>query len=131
MRFKVKDLMISILPERQTGVVPPFIADDCGGTCTCTNSCTGNSCAVTKEIFVDPEDFVQQQLAVLKTRLLQALAQIEAQERAVEEQQRPQTLADVELLEQRMVEALEELRSRKEKLKGAAMMQENDGQREG
>ena len=66
----------------------------------------------------DPIGLAAQQLAALKAQLQQALSRVEAQERAIEEQMRPQTLGDVEILEQKLVEALEELRARKAELRG-------------
>jgi len=60
------------------------------------------------------------ELAVLKGQLQQALAQIEAQEGAMKEMMRPQTVAEAQALEEKMVKALEELRLQKEELQKKA-----------
>jgi hypothetical protein len=52
-----------------------------------------------------------QQLATLKQQLRRQLADVEARERELEDQQRPKTLAEVEQLEQRLMEALEKVRA--------------------
>jgi hypothetical protein len=72
-----------------------------------------------------------EQLAALKTQLQQRLARVEARERVLEGRLRPQTLTDVELLEQKMVEALKELRARKEELQKEQKWQESDRPQEG
>jgi acyl-CoA thioesterase len=56
-------------------------------------------------------------LATLKAQLQQALAQVEAQERVMEEGQKPQTVEETEVLEQKLAEALEELRAHKDELR--------------
>ncbi len=53
----------------------------------------------------------QQNLTVLKSQLQRALQNVEAQERVMQEQMRPQSEAEVDALMQRMETALEELRS--------------------
>jgi hypothetical protein len=57
-------------------------------------------------------------LANLKDQLRQALDVAEKQEAAVAEGLRPQSAEEIELLEKKMTEALEELRAQKSKLKG-------------
>lgn len=56
-------------------------------------------------------------LAALKQQLQEALAQVEAQEKALAAQHLPQTIAETEELEARLREALDELRQHKETLK--------------
>jgi acyl-CoA thioesterase len=56
-------------------------------------------------------------LATLKAQLQQALAQVEGQERAMEESQKPQTVEEAEALEQKLVEALEDLRQHRDELR--------------
>ena len=61
-----------------------------------------------------------QNLTELKAQLRQALAQVEAQERAAAESMRPQSLEEVDMLEQKLTEALEELRQHKDELRRRA-----------
>lgn len=56
------------------------------------------------------------QLTALKAQLQEALADIEKQQKALEESLRPQTLADVEQLQEKMKEAMSELDKRKAEL---------------
>jgi hypothetical protein len=56
------------------------------------------------------------QLAALKAQLQEALADIEKQQKALEESLRPQTVADVEQLQEKMKEAMSELDKRKAEL---------------
>jgi hypothetical protein len=56
-------------------------------------------------------------LTTLKQQLQQALAQVEEQERAMAAPQLPQTIAETEELEARLLGALDELRQHKETLK--------------
>ena len=58
-----------------------------------------------------------QNLAELKSQLRQSLAQVEAQEKVMKENMKPQTVEEVDMLEQKLTEALEELRQHKEELR--------------
>lgn len=128
MSFKVRDLMITVLPAgsilADPGVFGPCevcskMCTDCS-KCTCTR-CTQN-CTISAKDFDDliyPPD-----LAILKERLKIALAELEARERVVEESLRPKSLADVELLEQKLTAALEELRATKVRLQREASVAE-------
>lgn len=188
MRFKVRDLMIAVLPESGGGEAPqqlvcnPTLAgctrctactdctrctgctcsacsnctgctgctpcSDCTGCTGCTNGCTnctytacgGGSCGCTgasgcnlcstactvctdltcggfaskgplEGIAAQPEA-----LAQLKEQLRQAMAQVEEQERALDESMLPQTIDEVDQLEAKLQAALEELRARRETL---------------
>ncbi len=186
MRFKVKDLMIAVLPEagqpgqesqlvcnptlcvctrctectlcsgctctgctQCTGCTGCTPCTDCTGCTACTNGCTvctfnsgcgGASCGCTgatgcnicsqactactdltcggfaskaplESLVAQPES-----LALLKEQLRSAMAQVEEQERALDERMAPQSLADVDALEKKLLEALDELRARRETL---------------
>jgi hypothetical protein len=90
----------------------------CGGF---TINCVGSACGGSETpVFQGGGEVGPETLAALKEQLRQALAQVEAQERAVEESLRPQSVAEVEQLEQKMKAALEELRVRKEELQKKA-----------
>jgi hypothetical protein len=116
MPFKVRDLMITMLPTAEAvrdigdiqGAVIDIIADDCGGSHS-TTRCPAASKKIELDIFeylTDPEQveaFKQQ----LRAQLLEA-----------EEQMKPQTLDEVQLLEERLTGALEELRHRRAELAG-------------
>jgi hypothetical protein len=123
MSFKVKDLMITVLPAGSPigWPGPGNICDNnlCTKACTrCTETCSYCSCTQCTDgcthsakdfgDIVNPAD-----LALLKERLKIALAEVEARERVIEESLRPKTLADVELLEQKLSAALEEVRTQK------------------
>jgi hypothetical protein len=58
-----------------------------------------------------------QNLAELKAQLRQSLAQVEAQEQAIAESMKPQTVEESDMLEQKLTEALDELRQHKEELR--------------
>jgi hypothetical protein len=58
-----------------------------------------------------------QNLAELKAQLRQSLAQVEAQEQAMAESMKPQTVEEADMLEQKLTEALDELRQHKEELR--------------
>jgi 16S rRNA G1207 methylase RsmC len=58
-----------------------------------------------------------QNLAELKAQLRQSLAQVEAQEQVMAESMKPQTVEEVDMLEQKLTEALHELRHHKEELR--------------
>lgn len=57
------------------------------------------------------------QLAILKTQLKQALAEIEEQEKRLEEELQPKTVEEVEALQVKLREAADELEHRKSELK--------------
>jgi hypothetical protein len=56
-------------------------------------------------------------LVLLRQELEEALAAVEIRERVLAEAMQPRTLADVEELERKLTDALQELQARKAKLK--------------
>ncbi len=119
MAFIIKDLMISVLGEREA---PDLFdaSDHCSGPC-CLNpcwlpSCDNNSCVVTPptggfgQNVINPPD-----LAFLKEQLTMALADVERREAAVKQALAPKTLAQAEAAESRLREALEEVQAMKER----------------
>jgi len=146
-RFRVRDLMINVLPEegvlradccqvRTAGFTlvlnPPCGPCTWGETCVpCSfNPCTGGvtplgpGChpavsRITKDHVVLPRGSPEE-LAILRDELRQALAQVEAQERVQSEAMRPQTLDEATALEEKLEGALEEVRARKEELREGA-----------
>jgi hypothetical protein len=101
----------------------------CSGGCTCSvcthrsgcgctfrSFCTARTlCGLSFECtptFIDPTRGLQpEHLAQLKNELRATLEQVEAEERRLSEQMKPQTLDEVAQLEQKLNEALEELRT--------------------
>lgn len=139
-RFRVRNLMVQLLPEEfeqaqycrwpSLGcqwifsrcpwytchwLTPrgcwPFITDYCGPL-------TPDPCGPISPVVGDPGDVIQpQDLTALKQQLRQALENIEQQERIMEEQAQPQTMEEIDQLENRLNQALEELQARREELK--------------
>ncbi len=99
----------------------------CGASCTFTpgthptiTGCTFSCAMSTGPMGVpmesgDPIAYAEQ-LSALKVQLGAALAEIERQEKAVNESMEPQTLEDVEMLQGKLREAMAELEERKRKL---------------
>jgi hypothetical protein len=145
MAFKVKDLMISVIPGEAPEPGAPqgdhAQAQDrgwlpCGGG---TVFCGGNShttrgpvimCAQgTFLVCPGPSHTIPptiktwfcamsaEQLADVKSQLMQELAEIEEQENAIRERSEPQTVAEIEALEGKIEGALAELAKRKAELK--------------
>jgi len=138
MAFKLKDLIIGLLPHEGEQACPRPPAGFCGPLSAQVMLCKTASppvvilpeCARTAGFGPDcvrspgdglaeaaPAQSAAQDLAALKQQLQQALAQVEEQERALTESYRPQTLAEAEELEARLREALAELQQHKEDLK--------------
>ena len=80
------------------------------------NTCPGSLVTDTTPIIQTTPQFSGPVLANLKAQLTQALAAAEKQTAVESEALKPQTLADVEMLETKMGEALGELRARKAEL---------------
>ena len=126
MPFVVKDLMISVLQGNDNlGLGGRVFATDhsCGGCCLtpCSlPSCPNNSCVGITDCslgrlgadVVNPAD-----LAVLKQILKNALSEVELREAVLKQVMRPQTLDDVEALEERLKGAIQELQLIKKDLK--------------
>jgi hypothetical protein len=123
-QFKVRDLMINVVPES----VQPY--EDCGWTCmysceftgggggcgptcgpTCYNVSHCNRLATHLPNIMAP--IGSQNLAAVKAQLQEALRNVEIQQQAAEASLQPQSLAEVEMLEQKLTEALNELKARK------------------
>ena len=98
----------------------------CPGTGLGTIPCGPITCPALTRIPVDQGGGVAtpENLATLKAELQQALAQVEAQEQAMEVSQKPQTFEEAEELEQKLLEALEALRQHKEQMQREATGEE-------
>jgi hypothetical protein len=118
-RFKYRDLLIDLFPQAVEAckgctlniTAPPPCPFRCtevpSGACLpCTDITNVRAAWLT-----GPED-----LAVLKQRLQEALAEIETRERALEEQMRPRSVAEAEALERGLNEALDTLQVQKAEL---------------
>jgi len=140
MYFKVKDLMISTLGNEPFN--PAFLQGPnlCGGCtlslCTMTPTCGCNSgytrpppdCGCPthfngghsmKLLEADAPGHLPMHLESIeqaKTQMKERLAQLEAYQKSVEESLKPATVADVEALEVKLNEALQELARRKKEL---------------
>ena len=127
-RFRVRDLMINVLPESEA----LRAAQSCLEACISCGGCSLEPCTYGPTRGCDflctnyaPRSFSpylapEEQLAMAKQQLRQALAQVEAQERVQSEAMRPQTLEEATALEEKLEEALEEVRERKEELQEGA-----------
>jgi hypothetical protein len=109
MEFIVKDVIISVLPLRQSSL--SGIAEVCGG-CTgcsdCSQCSTGTREVDLGSLVTNPANPAQ--LAVLKQQLREALAAVEAREQVVYEAMRPTSVTEIEILQSHLEAALEELR---------------------
>lgn len=92
---------------------------NCGGPCSdcsyCTAHCTGCTCSGTKgpSIRQDVSRMDQSTLAILRQQLQEALNAVEQRQQEIDTHLRPKTLADVELLEQKIAASLEDLQALK------------------
>ncbi|SRR6266545_2048873 len=141
MAFKLKDLIISLLPHGEDEACPPLpglcspvsahvmfcrtasppivILPECARTAGVDRDCARTAgvvaeCARTVGLAAPGG---AQDLATLKQQLQHALAQVEEQERAQTASHLPQTLEEAEDLETRLRGALEELQQHKNSLK--------------
>ena len=94
----------------------------CGTSCafscgiTPINTCTPLASQPTGPIDIgDPAQGVEQ-LGALKEQLKQALEQVEQQHQAAQDALRPQTVAEVDELQKKMADAMEELKARRAEL---------------
>ena len=135
MAFRIRDLVINVLPEQGGGGQQPF---DCPGisncypfsTCGRTNACYPISCRIvscigtlcggcTLDISRWPglqQGDTVEDLAALKAQLTQALSEVERAEEVLAESMRPQSIDEIETLEHKREDALSELKQRKEQL---------------
>src|SRR4029077_12779803 len=96
MKFIVKDLMISVLPLRPSGS-GGFPGGGCGDCTPCSNDCTRCSISHRFEDWLSDPD--PNRLAALKQQLRGTLAAVEAREKALYDEMRPRTVAEVENLQ--------------------------------
>lgn len=87
-------------------------ATKCGG-CTLNVTCGGGPSL----LFEGAGDVDPQALATLKAQLQEALRAVESAEQTLAERMSPQSIEEVEALEQKLQGALEELQARKEQLR--------------
>jgi len=119
MAYKVKDLMINLAAGRIRGGGGTWqtYSAECGTTPTRYIAGTATSlCGVSGIACGEDPVVVSQQLAILKAQLKQALAEVENEERIVNEVLEPKTVAQVEELQNELRKALKDLDSRKAKL---------------
>ena len=149
MAFRVRDLVINVLPEgggeaadcALTGCGLGFShcrfgscdfaticiysgCRECSGAFTCIGAtkCGGCTLNVTcgggpSLLFEGAGDVDPQALATLKAQLQEALRAVESAEQTLAERMSPQSIEEVEALEQKLQGALEELKARKEQLR--------------
>jgi hypothetical protein len=143
MRFKVKDLMISTLGKQHCGeasvegafnctpqcsidlsCIPSKYSDNCcpNNTCgPCTGGCSGCTSPKTWKDELAATENAPAYIAGIeaaKERLRARITELDAHQKAVEESLTPSSVADVEALEKKLKDALQELARRKEALKG-------------
>ncbi len=69
---------------------------------------------------VEPAPFDPEALTILKGHLQEALASVQAQEKAINEQMAPQTVEEAQTLENHLAAALDKVRRQKEELQKKA-----------
>ena len=117
MAFKVRDLMINYLPSAPPGqceASTPFL---CGASMFATVNPTC-SCGPRTGFFgfeASPVNSLAS-LSDLKEQLKRQLIEVEKQEAATEESLQPQSVDEVDLLMQKLTDALEELKGRRAEL---------------
>jgi hypothetical protein len=116
MDFIIKDLLVTILPSR-----PAFKDDACGNCSGLTDRCIGCSEGPSRDLtgdmltpLINPAS--PQELARLKNQLSEALAAVEAKEKSLITAMQPQTMQEVEILQQYLSGAIDYLRSRREEM---------------
>lgn len=138
MAFRIKDLLINVVPEGRRicpggSVVPTptrphwtptqstfdcLPCPGCSGVTTHTiPTLTITFCPLLTGWPVTDPVVTAEQLAILKAELQKELALVEQQEKLVEESLRPKDLAEIEVLEAKLHEALKELERLKSELK--------------
>ena len=145
MAFRVRDLVINILPEGagerdRLGCGLGFShcrfgscdfvticiysgCRECSGAFTCIGAtncggCTLNVTCGASVLFGRGGADDPQALAALKAQLREALREVESAEQQLAERMSPQSVEEVEALEKKLRDGLEELRARKEQLRG-------------
>jgi hypothetical protein len=130
MAFKVKNLMIHVLPDvdenSQVQLVSGQIqSDDCSSNwLSLPGGCVFGSGL--QPPFTDLDDLLSDPLvlATVKRQLQEALARVQEQEQAIDEKMRLKTVEDAQALEKQLVVALDEVRLQKERL----MLEADGGQ---
>jgi hypothetical protein len=152
MAFRVRDLVINVLPEEGgggagdcglTGCTLGFShcrfgscdfvticifsgCRECSGAFTCIGATKCGGCTLNVTCGGGPSllfgeggagDVDPHALATLKAQLQQALRQVESAEQRLADQMSPQSIEEVEALEQKLQGALDELKARKEQLR--------------
>lgn len=128
MAFRVKDLMISdVSGSEGPDPLGLLTGKNCcrpasGGilfSCWCWWWWCGPGAVAGQTPYLDRGDPAarREQLALLKAQLKEELAQIEKEEEALEARLKPQTVAEVESLQHKMREAVEELEKLKAELR--------------
>jgi hypothetical protein len=148
MAFRVRDLVINVLPEggreadcALTGCGLGFShcrfgscdfaticifsgCRECSGAFTCIGATNCGGCTLNVTCGGSPSlllggagDVDPQALATLKAQLREALRAVESAEQTLAERMSPQSIEEVEALEQKLQGALEELKARKEQLR--------------
>ena len=137
MPFKVKDLMIDVLPKAAIDLPQPCPIRSClaqsricpGGTCGPGSIyCFGGSDFTTwwdrllpiiyeRTSPVIYGQFSAQELAALKADLKQALIEVETRENVLAAGMKPQTLEEAQTLEKKLTDALHEIRHLKGELR--------------
>jgi hypothetical protein len=128
MPFRFSDLMISVLPTADENPAMFGRGRNVNADCPLGTLCfPGTVCPWIFTMRFLPSILCQplnpnslEELVMLKGQLQQALAQVEAREEAMNEMMRPQTVAEAQALEEKMMNALEELRLQKEELQKKA-----------
>jgi hypothetical protein len=131
-QFKIKDLLVQVVPttDHNVGAVP--VADECGAACSLnlsdiTKYCCGGGCStkpsgvcfgpsmltIVRAVEINPAE-----LAVLRAQLEFALREVEVRERLAEERLTVKTEAEADLLHEKLCAALEHLKTIKEDLSG-------------
>lgn len=116
MDFFVKDLIISVLPNRLSAGADGgwrFGGCDAGcTTCTGMTTCPGGCTGVTPHprMTLYEEIINPVALANIKEQLREALSLVEAREQILHESMRPKSLAEVELLQAQLQAAQEDLK---------------------
>jgi hypothetical protein len=126
MAFRVKDLIVNILPPGEgdaDGLVVFGPVIFCGGAISHHNEKTNRCCRPHSRkpqviVGIDELDLTRGQLAELKKQLNQALKEIEAQEKSARDTLEPQTLSEVKKLQTKLQAALADLKRRRSALEG-------------
>lgn len=140
MDFKVRDLMVRVLPQtaaERPGVIGGTITaapctcitrcgvyTECGfftcfGTCECTLTCTPGSCTTSAWCAAPTPQARAEVLAQLREQLRRQLEQVDSEGATLEEALRPQTVAQVDLLERKLRGALDDLEGQRAALRSA------------